>query len=30
VRASVHVYNDVDDIAPLVEGLEAARAFFKR
>ena len=29
-RASVHVYNDVDDLPPLVDGLEAARAFFAR
>jgi selenocysteine lyase/cysteine desulfurase len=30
-RASVHVYNDVDDIEPLVEGiLEPPSAFFAR
>lgn len=29
-RASVYVYNDVDDLPPLVEGLEAARSFFAR
>jgi len=28
VRASLHVYNDVDDVEPLLEGLEAARAMF--
>jgi cysteine desulfurase / selenocysteine lyase len=30
VRASSYVYNDVDDLPPLVEGLEAAAAFFAR
>jgi cysteine desulfurase/selenocysteine lyase len=30
VRASTYVYNDVDDLAPLVEGLEAAATFFAR
>jgi cysteine desulfurase / selenocysteine lyase len=29
-RASVYVYNDVDDLAPLVDGLAAARSFFAR
>ncbi|MFW6009809.1 MAG: aminotransferase class V-fold PLP-dependent enzyme [Actinomycetota bacterium] len=29
-RASVYVYNDHDDLAPLVEGIEAAKAFFAR
>jgi len=29
-RASVYVYNDRDDLEPLVDGLEAARAFFAR
>jgi cysteine desulfurase/selenocysteine lyase len=29
-RASVYVYNDEDDLAPLVDGLEAARSFFAR
>lgn len=29
-RASVHVYNDADDLPPLVEGIEAARSFFAR
>ncbi|MFP5308908.1 MAG: SufS family cysteine desulfurase [Actinomycetes bacterium] len=30
VRASVYVYNDVDDLQPLVDGLEAAARFFAR
>ena len=30
VRASVHVYNDEDDLEPLVDGLNAARDFFAR
>jgi cysteine desulfurase/selenocysteine lyase len=30
VRASSYVYNDLDDLPPLVEGLEAAAAFFAR
>ncbi|MFP4310878.1 MAG: aminotransferase class V-fold PLP-dependent enzyme [Nitriliruptoraceae bacterium] len=30
VRASTYVYNDVDDLPPLVEGLEAAATFFAR
>ena len=29
-RASLYVYNDVDDLAPLLEGIEAARRFFAR
>jgi cysteine desulfurase / selenocysteine lyase len=29
-RASVYVYNDADDLPPLVEGIEAARSFFAR
>ncbi len=29
-RASTYVYNDVDDLAPLVDGIEAARRFFAR
>jgi selenocysteine lyase/cysteine desulfurase len=29
-RASVHVYNDADDLPPLIEGIEAARSFFAR
>jgi cysteine desulfurase / selenocysteine lyase len=29
-RASVYVYNDTDDIEPLVEGILEARAFFAR
>jgi cysteine desulfurase / selenocysteine lyase len=29
-RASLYLYNDEDDLAPLVEGIEAARAFFAR
>ncbi|MCC5948141.1 MAG: SufS family cysteine desulfurase [Nitriliruptoraceae bacterium] len=29
-RASAYVYNDLDDLEPLVEGLEAARTFFAR
>ncbi|TVR24957.1 MAG: aminotransferase class V-fold PLP-dependent enzyme [Nitriliruptor sp.] len=29
-RASSYVYNDVDDLEPLVDGLEAAAAFFAR
>jgi cysteine desulfurase / selenocysteine lyase len=29
-RASFYVYNDIDDIPPLVEGLEAAKTFFAR
>ena len=28
VRASLHVYNDVDDLAPLLEGIADARAMF--
>ena len=28
VRASLHVYNDEDDLAPLLDGLAAARAMF--
>lgn len=30
VRASLHVHNDVDDLAPLLDGLERARAMFAR
>lgn len=30
VRASVHAYNDEDDLVPLVEGLAQARDFFAR
>ncbi|GGI05072.1 aminotransferase class V-fold PLP-dependent enzyme [Egicoccus halophilus] len=29
-RASLYLYNDVDDLDPLVEGIEAARSFFAR
>jgi cysteine desulfurase/selenocysteine lyase len=29
-RASVYVYNDTDDLPPLIEGLEAAKSFFAR
>lgn len=29
-RASIYVYNDEDDLGPLVEGIEAARSFFAR
>jgi cysteine desulfurase / selenocysteine lyase len=29
-RASLYLYNDDDDLAPLVEGIEAARSFFAR
>jgi cysteine desulfurase / selenocysteine lyase len=29
-RASLYLYNDEDDLAPLVEGIEAARTFFAR
>lgn len=29
-RASAYVYNDADDLPPLVAGIEAARAFFAR
>ena len=29
-RASAYIYNDVDDLEPLVEGIEAAAAFFAR
>ncbi|MFA9445511.1 aminotransferase class V-fold PLP-dependent enzyme [Egicoccus sp. AB-alg6-2] len=29
-RASLYLYNDVDDLEPLVEGIEAARSFFRR
>ncbi|MEX0869540.1 MAG: aminotransferase class V-fold PLP-dependent enzyme, partial [Nitriliruptoraceae bacterium] len=29
-RASLHVYNDVDDIEPLVDGIQAAQRFFAR
>ncbi|MFA9429023.1 aminotransferase class V-fold PLP-dependent enzyme [Egicoccus sp. AB-alg2] len=29
-RASLYLYNDVDDLDPLVEGIEAARSFFRR
>lgn len=29
-RASLYVYNDVDDLGPLLEGIEAARRFFAR
>ncbi len=29
-RASTHIYNDVDDLVPLVEGLEAAKKLFAR
>jgi cysteine desulfurase / selenocysteine lyase len=29
-RASAYLYNDTDDLPPLVEGIEAARAFFAR
>jgi cysteine desulfurase/selenocysteine lyase len=28
VRASLHVYNDEDDLEPLLEGLSAARRMF--
>jgi cysteine desulfurase / selenocysteine lyase len=30
VRASIHVHNDVDDIAPLLDGLAVARRMFAR
>jgi len=30
VRASLHVHNDVDDLPPLLDGLERARAMFAR
>ena len=30
VRASLHVHNDVDDLAPLLDGLERARAMVAR
>ncbi len=30
VRASVYVYNDADDLPPLIDGIEAAQAFFAR
>ena len=30
VRASLHVHNDVDDLAPLLDGLTAARRLFAR
>lgn len=29
-RASTHIYNDVDDLEPLVEGIEAAKQLFAR
>jgi cysteine desulfurase / selenocysteine lyase len=29
-RASLYLYNDEDDLAPLLEGIEAARTFFAR
>jgi len=29
-RASLYLYNDEEDLAPLVEGIEAARSFFAR
>jgi cysteine desulfurase / selenocysteine lyase len=29
-RASLYLYNDADDLAPLIEGIEAARSFFRR
>jgi cysteine desulfurase / selenocysteine lyase len=29
-RASLYLYNDEDDLAPLIEGIEAARSFFAR
>ncbi|MBS3940935.1 MAG: SufS family cysteine desulfurase [Actinobacteria bacterium] len=29
-RASLYLYNDVDDLDPLVEGIVAARSFFRR
>jgi cysteine desulfurase / selenocysteine lyase len=29
-RASLYLYNDVDDLQPLVDGIEAARKFFAR
>jgi cysteine desulfurase / selenocysteine lyase len=29
-RASVYVYNDADDLEPLIDGLQAARSFFAR
>jgi cysteine desulfurase/selenocysteine lyase len=29
-RASLYLYNDVDDLAPFIEGIEAARSFFAR
>lgn len=29
-RASVHVYNDIDDIEPLIDGIRQAQAFFAR
>jgi cysteine desulfurase / selenocysteine lyase len=29
-RASLYLYNDEDDLAPLLEGIEAARSFFAR
>jgi cysteine desulfurase / selenocysteine lyase len=29
-RASVYLYNDADDLEPLVDGIEAARSFFAR
>ncbi len=29
-RASLHIYNDVDEIAPLVDGIAAAQTFFAR
>ncbi len=30
VRASLYVYNGLDDLPPLIEGIEAARSFFAR
>jgi cysteine desulfurase/selenocysteine lyase len=29
-RASTHIYNDLDDLEPLVEGIQAAQKLFKR
>ncbi len=30
VRASLYLYNDADDLEPLIEGIDAARSFFAR